>query len=157
MNGIKRKPFIPTLCLHHLLRGPSVPLRSTITSLLQQMLIFSEEDPLRREWLCTPVFWPGEVHGLYSPWGRKESDLTGQLSHYCGTFSSVHLIYFYTLSQQSFIISFDIIEQALVPLWEHSSCPWSFSSISKLQKELFSGCTPVHMHTGMYAHTLLEI
>ena len=23
-----------------------------------------------------PVFWPGEFHGLYSPWGRKESDTT---------------------------------------------------------------------------------
>ena len=20
----------------------------------------------------TPVFWPGEFHGLYSPWGRKK-------------------------------------------------------------------------------------
>ena len=20
--------------------------------------------PWRREWLCTPVFWPGEFHGL---------------------------------------------------------------------------------------------
>ena len=28
----------------------------------------------------TPVFWPGEFHGLYSPWGRKESDRTEQLS-----------------------------------------------------------------------------
>ena len=27
----------------------------------------------------TPVFWPGEFHGLYSPWGRKESDTTEQL------------------------------------------------------------------------------
>ena len=27
-----------------------------------------------------PVFWPGEVHGLFSPWGRKESDMTEQLS-----------------------------------------------------------------------------
>ena len=27
-----------------------------------------------------PVFWPGEFHGLYSPWGRKESDTTEQLS-----------------------------------------------------------------------------
>ena len=25
----------------------------------------------------TPVSWPGEFHGLYSPWGRKESDTTG--------------------------------------------------------------------------------
>ena len=34
------------------------------------------EDPLEKvEWLCTPVFWPGEFHGLYVyPWGHKESD-----------------------------------------------------------------------------------
>ena len=25
----------------------------------------------RREQLPTPVFWPGEFHGLYSPWGCK--------------------------------------------------------------------------------------
>ena len=25
----------------------------------------------------SPVFWPGEFHGLYSPWGGKESDMTG--------------------------------------------------------------------------------
>ena len=34
----------------------------------------------RREWLPTPVFCPGEFHGLYCPWGCKESDMTGQLS-----------------------------------------------------------------------------
>ena len=28
----------------------------------------------------TPVFWPGEFQGLYSPWGLKESDMTEQLS-----------------------------------------------------------------------------
>ena len=38
------------------------------------------EDPRRRERLPTPVFWPGEFHGLYSPWGHKESDTTEQLS-----------------------------------------------------------------------------
>ena len=32
--------------------------------------------PWRRERLPTPVFWPGEFHGLCSPWGRKESDTT---------------------------------------------------------------------------------
>ena len=26
------------------------------------------------------VFWPGEFHGLYSPWGRKESDTAERLS-----------------------------------------------------------------------------
>ena len=34
------------------------------------------EDPWRRERLPTPVFWPGQFPGLYSPWGRKESDIT---------------------------------------------------------------------------------
>ena len=28
----------------------------------------------------TPVFWPGEFNGLYSPWGRRESDTTEWLS-----------------------------------------------------------------------------
>ena len=36
--------------------------------------------PWRRERLPSPVFWPGEFHGLYSPWGSKESDTTEQLS-----------------------------------------------------------------------------
>ena len=32
------------------------------------------------ERLPTPVFWPGEFQGPYSPWGRKQSDTTEQLS-----------------------------------------------------------------------------
>ena len=36
--------------------------------------------PWRRERLPTPVFWPGEFHGLYSPWDHKESDTTERLS-----------------------------------------------------------------------------
>ena len=34
----------------------------------------------RRERLPTPVFWPGELHGLYSPWLHKELDTTKWLS-----------------------------------------------------------------------------
>ena len=34
------------------------------------------EDPLEKERLPTPVFWPGELQGLYSPWGREQSDTT---------------------------------------------------------------------------------
>ena len=42
--------------------------------------------PWRREWQPTPVFLPGEFHGQrslagYSPWSRKESDRTEQLTH----------------------------------------------------------------------------
>ena len=40
----------------------------------------SWEDPLEKERLPTSVFWPGEFHGLYSPWGHKESDMTEQLT-----------------------------------------------------------------------------
>ena len=36
--------------------------------------------PWRRERLPTPVFWPGEFHGLYSSWAHKESDVTEWLS-----------------------------------------------------------------------------
>ena len=36
--------------------------------------------PWKRERLPTPVFWPGEFHGLHSPRGRKESDTTEQPS-----------------------------------------------------------------------------
>ena len=40
-----------------------------------------EKIPWRRERLPTLLFWPGEfLHGLYSPWGRKESYMTEQIS-----------------------------------------------------------------------------
>ena len=35
--------------------------------------------PWRREQLHIPVFWPGELHGLYSPWGHAELDTTERL------------------------------------------------------------------------------
>ena len=38
------------------------------------------EDPLEKERLRIPVFWPGEFHGLYSPRGCKELDMTERLS-----------------------------------------------------------------------------
>ena len=46
-----------------------------------QVQSLSWEDPWRRAWQPTPVFLPGESHGQrilvgYSPWGRKESDMT---------------------------------------------------------------------------------
>ena len=36
--------------------------------------------PWRRQRLPTPVSWPGEFHGLGSPWGHKELDTTEPLS-----------------------------------------------------------------------------
>ena len=54
-------------------------------------LVYSKFDPWvgkipwRRKWLPAPVFLPGEFHGQrslesYSPWGRKESDMTDWLT-----------------------------------------------------------------------------
>ena len=42
--------------------------------------------PWRRERLPTPVFWPGEFQGLYSPWGHK------RVGHDWATFTSVHML-----------------------------------------------------------------
>ena len=41
--------------------------------------------PWKRKWQPTPVFLPGKSHGQrslagYSPWGRKESDMTEKLN-----------------------------------------------------------------------------
>ena len=38
------------------------------------------EERLEKGRLPPPVFWPGEFHGLYSPWGHRESDTTEGLS-----------------------------------------------------------------------------
>ena len=34
------------------------------------------EDPLEKGKATYQIFWPGEFRGLYSLWGRKESDTT---------------------------------------------------------------------------------
>ena len=38
--------------------------------------------PWRMKCLPTPVFWPGEFHGLCSPWGSKELDTNEGLSQF---------------------------------------------------------------------------
>ena len=47
----------------------------------------SERFPWRKKWQPTPVLLPGKFHGQrtlagYSPWGHKESNMTGQLTLY---------------------------------------------------------------------------
>ena len=65
--------------------GIGYPLQSSWTSLVAQLVknppamwetwvrSLGWEDPLEKERIPTPVFWPGELNGLYSPWGCKES------------------------------------------------------------------------------------
>ena len=62
------------------------------------------KSPSRREWWPVPVFLPGEFHGQMSladcsPWGRKESDRTEQLTFFCN--SPPHFLYFHWYSAPS--------------------------------------------------------
>ena len=53
------------------------PLQYSWASLVVQLV---KKIPWRRERLSTLVFWPGKVHGVYSAWGHKESDMTEGLA-----------------------------------------------------------------------------
>ena len=67
-------------------KGIGYPLQYSWVSLLTQLVknipvmwetwvqSLGWEDPLEKGKLPTPGFWPGEFHGLSSPWGRIESD-----------------------------------------------------------------------------------
>ena len=56
-------------------------LRHYIICLLvtQPLAIWIGKIPWNREQLPTPVFWPGELCGLYSPYGHKELNTTERL------------------------------------------------------------------------------
>ena len=60
--------------------------------------------PWRRQSLPTPVFWPGEFHGLSSPWGCKESDPTERLS-----LSTLQRVNTCTLSKDTEPVSQDLL------------------------------------------------
>ena len=48
--------------------------------------------PWRGERLPTSVFWPRELHGQHSPWGRKELDMTEQHIYiYICTHTYIHI------------------------------------------------------------------
>ena len=67
--------------------GIGYPLQYSWASLVAQMVknppavreTWVQKIPWTRERLLMPVFWPEEFHGLYSPWGHKESDTTERL------------------------------------------------------------------------------
>ena len=52
------------------------------------------EDPLDKGKAITPVFWPGEFHGLYSPWGSQRViyDKWLSLTHSLGEWLRASLI-----------------------------------------------------------------
>ena len=70
MDRLPAPVFLASL-VAQLVKNPSAMWETWVQSL-------GWEDPLEKERLPTPVFWPGESHGLYSPRSRKESDATEQ-------------------------------------------------------------------------------
>ena len=77
--------------------GIGYPLQYSWASLVAQLVkkppvmwefnLWVRKIPWRRERLPTPVFWPGEFHGLYSPWVAKSwtrlSDFHFHTLHLC--------------------------------------------------------------------------
>jgi len=72
--------------------------------------------PWRRERLPTPVFWPGEFHGLYSPWGRKESDRLSDF-HLC-----LQVFFLFSLLLLLQFHQYEVI-------WCHTTVHWYSSSL----------------------------
>ena len=58
--------FFSNVALERPFRASLVAQRVKNPPAMQETLVL-----WRRERLPTPVFWPGESHGLYSPWGVK--------------------------------------------------------------------------------------
>ena len=61
------------------------------------------KDPLEKGKLHTPVFMPGEFHGLVSPWGCEELDTTEQLSLHFIQHSDLTFIYFMNQASQCLV------------------------------------------------------
>ena len=63
---------------------------------MQETWVRSTKIPWRRERLPTPAFWPGEFHGLCSPWGCRELDTKSDFHftslNYCINFVMYNLV-----------------------------------------------------------------
>ena len=97
----------------------------------------------------TPIFWPGEFHGLYSPWCLKELDATEQLS------LSLH-IYIYTHTMYAFQVILYFIYYLHIHLFisqvfiGYLSYIWWYKNASCLKSHIIS----FDVYNFIYTHTL---
>ena len=106
--------------------------------------------PWRRERLPTPVFWPGEFHGLCSPWGRRESNTAEQLLlQYIGLPLCLSWRDFYFQFTWLMDLTFQVPMQILFGIaWDsifatrniHNWCLFCFGSVSSFFLKLFLLC-----------------
>ena len=128
------------LALQPVLEAVASPVSLLLGSVIAQLIIHLQcERPgfdswvgkilWRREKLPTPIFWPGELHGLYNPWGCKESDTTARLSL---TFLSVQWESWTEVSLRAveFCLNTPLLFLSpfiYLPIFTHSLTPGSFT------------------------------
>ena len=107
------------------------------------------KSPCRRERLPIPIFWPGEFHGLYGPWGCKESDMTERLSlsHFLLAFSNLVLLKL--LNCLHSCLHAPSSEYSAYPMWDIAQDNLKFSRHLRNYRDFLSHpvlrlCLPVH-------------
>ena len=118
---------------------------SLVTQLVKNLPVVREtwvralglEDPLKKGKVAHSIFWPGEFHSMYSPWGCKESGMTYTI---CSDFGaqekmSVTVCVFFPASICHEVIGLDAM---IFAFWKLSFKPvFSLSSFTFI-KRLFS-------------------
>ena len=109
-----------------------------------------------RERLPTPVFWPGEFHGLCSPWGRKRVRhdwVTFSFTGYYGISSNKYYLYYFTYNVRAqsrahvrlFVTPWTVTHQVPLPMEFSRQGYWSglpFSTPTYNVRDLQIVCFP---------------
>ena len=110
------------------------------------------EDPLEKERLPTPVFWPGEFHGLCSPWGHKDSDTTERLSllwEQFETTTEIRVFHIAALDNRLIIV----IRVGLLQLYENSNNNGSLSIYYEPGTQLY--VPHIHLLTNSHIYVII--
>ena len=94
------------------------------------------------ERLPTPIFWPGEFHGLYSPWGRKElvstATFTFHIFEYIGISFLKQSSKFWWLWLWQYWLAELLCTVCFPPLYQtHPADHFSFSHIGTFKSHIF--------------------
>ena len=108
------------------------------------IMVFSGYMPSssRRKWQPTPVLLPGKFHGWknltgYSPWGRKESDMTERLHSLCLVVGLLGNMVFLFLVFKEISIQFS---SDCIDLHSHQLCTSCEGSLFFIPSPAFSIC-----------------